>query len=130
MNVTMDVNGATELVRAMDRLPEQIRAAAADARYAEALAILAASQELVPVRTGLLKSTGQVELEGSARDADAPLHITYGQNGIAPYALVVHERTDTFHPHGQHHFLSEPFYAASEGMAERIAAAIRQALGG
>ena len=33
------------------------------------------------------------------------------------------------HPHGgQHHYLSEPFYAATAGMTTRLAAAIGPAL--
>jgi len=116
-----------QVVQALQQLPAAFSAAIAQAIYEEALRIMAASQPLVPVDTGLLRSSGRVETE-NVPGPDAVVKLSYGGNGQAPYAIYVHERTGLNHPVGQDHFLSAPFYAATAGMAERLAASIREHL--
>jgi hypothetical protein len=55
------------------------------------------------------------------RQADGA-DVRYGAFGLVPYALVVHERTDTHHPVGQHHYLSAVVLQATGDMAGRLAA--------
>lgn len=123
-----DEPGADILLRNLGTLTPHLIAGLAVALYEEATRIMAASQPLVPVLTGLLRSTGAVETEGTPA-SDPVVALSYGGKGLAPYAGVVHERTDTHHPVGQHHYLSEPFFAATAGMEERLSATIRRHLG-
>jgi len=78
--------------------------------------------------TGLLRSTGRVETE-NAPGAEAVVKLSYGGNGLAPYAIYVHERLDLHHPVGSAKFLQIPFFEATQGMTERLAASMRQHLG-
>jgi hypothetical protein len=125
----LDLEGIEGLQQKLATMPAGVLAAAAQAIYEEATRIMAASQPLVPVDTGLLKSTGRVETE-SAPGPESVVKLSYGGNGLAPYAAVVHFRTDVHHPVGQAFYLQQPFFEATQGMAERLAAAIRQHLGG
>jgi hypothetical protein len=69
--------------------------------------------------TGLLVSSGMVEAQGDGAD------IRYGGHGLAFYAALVHEWVEQNHPNGgQHHYLSQPFLAATGDMAQRLAADI------
>ena len=89
------------------RLP----AAIADLNRGNALAILAASQPLVPVDTGALKRSGRVK--PAAKGASA---LIYGGSGFTnprtkrkiDYAGVVHYRLDVKHPVGQAQFVGQP----------------------
>jgi len=48
----------------------------------------------------------------------------YGQ-GLAPYAARIEFDVTLNHPHGgQAHFLQQPLFAATNGFAQRIAAAL------
>jgi hypothetical protein len=123
-----DIVGLENVIQRFQGLPRRVLEAASKALYEEALRIMAASQPLVPVDTGLLRSTGRVETE-NAPGPEAVVKLSYGGNGLAGYAVVVHERTDVNHPVGQHHYLSQPFFEATAGMAERLAASIRTHLG-
>jgi hypothetical protein len=123
-----DLEGFPALEQRLTALPSAAYEAIARALYAEATDIMAKSQPLVPIDTGLLRSTGVVETEG-VPGAEAVVKLSYGGGGIAPYAIWVHENTAAHHPVGQSHFLSEVFYAATAGMQERLAQAIRAALG-
>jgi hypothetical protein len=122
--VTVELIGIQELSQAFGRLAAQAGRAMVQAVQAEAERILEASQPLVPVDTGNLRSTGTV-----LRDAHGA-EIRYGGFGAAPYSIVVHERTDVRHPVGQHHFLSQPVFEATADMAQRLAQDVAHALRG
>jgi hypothetical protein len=113
---TLELQGLPQLQAAFQRLAGQGQQALIQALQAEAERLLEESLPLVPIDTGLLVSTGMVEAQPAGAD------IRYGGHGLAPYALVVHERTDTHHPVGQHHYLSAPVLAATGDMAQRLAA--------
>lgn len=116
--ISIEITGIQALQQALAHLATQGARAMVQAVQAEAERILDASQPLVPVDTGLLLSTGLVEQTHDGAE------ISYGGKGLAPYALVVHERTDTHHPVGQHHYLSQPVFAATADMAQRLAAEV------
>jgi hypothetical protein len=120
--------GVDAVLRALERLPARIEEGMVIALYQEGKRILEASQPLVPVLTGLLKSTGAVETE-STLGQSAVVAISYGGKGLANYAAAVHERTEPHHPVGQHHFLSQPFFEATSDMQERLTTTIRRHLG-
>jgi hypothetical protein len=113
----LDLQGLPQLIHALQRLVTQAPPAFQAASEAEADRILEASYPLVPVDTGALVSSGTVEATADGAD------IRYGNHGAVPYALIVHESTEMNHPRGgEHHFLSGPFFAATDGMTARLAA--------
>jgi hypothetical protein len=126
----IEITGIDVVLQHLQALGPQALEAARLALAAEAQTILAASESLVPVLTGLLRATGEVEmpvLEGTT----VSVAIRYGGNGLADYAALIEFDHTMNHPRGgQAGYLSQPFYAAEAGMAERLAATIRQALGG
>ena len=124
----LDISGIEGLQQQIATMPTRVLEAASKALYEEATRIMAASQPLVPVDTGMLRSTGRVETENTP-GADAVVTLSYGGNGLAPYAIYVHERLDLNHPVGSAKFLQIPFFEATSGMAERLAASIRAHLG-
>lgn len=129
MSFSLDVTGIDTVLQAFQALSARLQAAAASALQEEADRILAVSQTLVPVDTGALHASGEIEppiLTGTA----VSLLLRYGAHGRVPYAARIHEDTLLNHPRGgQAHYLSQPVYAATDGMATRVAAAIRQAVG-
>lgn len=85
------------------RLPELLRAALA----AELQPVFDESQELVPVLTQVLKTTGYVETAVSG--AIAAGRIGYGPGGAESYATLQHENLGFAHPRGgQAKFVEEP----------------------
>lgn len=123
----IQVDGMDTVRQALAGLGAHAQPALARALYEEALAIMEKSQGLCPVDTGLLRSTGRVETE-NAPGPGASVKLSYGGNGLAPYAAVVHENVAARHPVGTHHFLSQPLYEATAGMAQRLAASLQAQL--
>ena len=103
-------------------------AAGANQIHKEAETILAVSQNLVPVDTGLLQSSGTVEGPFLRGQRAVVVQIIYGGIMI-DYATDQHENLDYHHERGrQAHFLSEPFSIAEVGMATRVAAGMKRDL--
>lgn len=78
--------------------------------------IFAESQELVPVLTGALKSSGRIveDPEGN--------YIAYGDDlGGVDYATYVHEDLTAFHPNGQAKYLEIPMLHNAQLLQELIA---------
>lgn len=98
-----------------------------EALFAEGHGIIVQSQELVPVDTGLLRSTARVERPLITR-ASVEVEVSFGAGGIAPYAAIVHFDTEAFHPVGQSHYLQQPLFQATNGFAQRIANDLKGAL--
>lgn len=100
------VEGVAELKRALAAHHTEIRKAAAQALYATGTKIANKSGQLVPIDTGNLRSTRNVEFDDGL---DMSVSITYGDTAT-PYAIVQHERTDYRHRGGrQAKYLEEPF---------------------
>jgi len=130
MSASVEITGVTMILQVLGTLPARVHEATQTALLQEGNQIMGVSQRLVPIDTGLLRSTGAVRPGESPQSQDVVVELSYGGEGLAPYAARQHEDTSYHHDIGQSHYLSEPLYAATEGMAERLAAAIRQALGG
>jgi hypothetical protein len=141
----LNLTGIDGLQQQLARLPTLVMIAALHALREEAVRILAASQLLVPVSPGevpigpratggghatpahapgFLRSTGEV-----AEEEPGIITIRYGGHGAAPYALIQHEHLGYRHTTGQAKYLQQPFFEATSGMAERLAASIRTHLG-
>ena len=111
------------------RLPDAIK----DLNRGNALAILEASQPLVPVDTGALKSSGRVE---PAPKGAAVL--VYGGGGftnprtnrVIDYAGVVHYRKGVKHPVGQDQYVGQPLRTERQERKKATARAMRKWLKG
>lgn len=125
----IDLEGLDAVGQRLRTVVTQMAQAAPTAAVREGQQIMETSQALVPVDTGLLRSTGHVALL-SAYQA-VVVELSYGLGGTAEYAARVEFDTEMNHPRGgQSHFLSEPFFAATDGMLARMAASIRTQMGG
>ena len=111
------------------RLPDAIK----DLNRGNALAILEASQPLVPVDTGALKRSGRVK---PARKGASLL--IYGGGGFTnpktkrkiDYAGYVHYRKDVKHPVGQAQFVGQPLRTERMKRVQATARAMRKWLKG
>ena len=109
-----------KLAAVRKRLPDAIK----DLNRGNALAILAASQPLVPVDTGALKRSGRVE--------DAPKGaavLVYG-GGKIDYAGYVHYRLNVNHPVGQAQYVGQPLRTERPERKKATARAMRKWLEG
>lgn len=128
--IQLDIQGLDAVQHRIETVIQQMRTAAPNALYEEGNRIMGVSVGLVPVDTGLLRSTAHVETP-RLDSQGVVVELRYGSHGTADYAAIVHEDTSMNHPNGgQSHFLSEPFFAATAGMVERLALAIRSQMGG
>lgn len=125
----IDIQGLDQVQDRLRTVLAQIGQAAPRALFEEGSRIMNLSHDLVPIDTGLLRSTGYVAqpvLDGQG----ATVELSYGARGMAPYAPIIEFDTAMNHPRGgQALYLSEPFFAAPAHMLERLATAIRTAMG-
>jgi hypothetical protein len=118
--VTLEVTGVPEVLQRLTALGNALPRELLLAVDTEANAILEASHPLVPVDTGQLVSSGTVRSDAQGSE------VRYGNFGAVPYAAIQHFNTDYNHPQGgQAFYLAQPFFAATAGMLERLAAALR-----
>lgn len=77
------------------------------------------SQELVPVKTGVLKASGYIETRRRGRGGNQVIgEVGYGKGNIPPYTVFVHENLDVHHaPPTQAKFLEQ---AADEHIADML----------
>ena len=122
--ISFTIEGLPAVLQHLGIVVAEAGAATYAAVEQEAKDILAASKPLVPYKSGDLHDSGEVEMTGLP-GGEIVAVISYGGHGAVPYAAIQHEDTTFNHPVGQHHYLSEPFYAATGGMLERLAARIR-----
>lgn len=129
MRITYELSG----MEALDALPqaglEAVVPALSQTLYREAEAVMAESKRIVPVETGALRASGQVqppEVEGTR----VSVRMGYG-NAAVPYAVYVHERLDLKHkPPTQAKFLEIPARAKAIELglvlADKVASALRR----
>lgn len=79
------LRGLQKTLQNIERLKKDLEIGASNGVELAANKILAKSQEIVPVQTGNLASSGSVEVDGSQA------RVVY----TAPYALDVHERQES-----------------------------------
>ena len=91
----------------------------AGALFLEGEQIMAKSKRIVPVATGALRASGNVQ---PPEVVGKRVRIVLGYGGAAaPYAVFVHERPATHAPPTQWKYLEQPMNEAIPGMARRIA---------
>lgn len=129
-----EVTGIDVVVQRLTQIAATMPMLGGIALQQEAEAILEASQPLVPIETGALKSSGVVD-DVVIQGQTVQTAVRYGGKGgenftrnPEEYAYWVHEITTYHHPIGRDHFLSEPLFAATSGMLARIAQQLSNAL--
>ncbi|MFZ5852312.1 MAG: hypothetical protein ACOYY2_13090 [Actinomycetota bacterium] len=121
MSVRVDLDGDAALLRVLASGGQAAARLVPKTLHAEASEAFADSQEQVPVRYGVLKSSGWVSAPTSTADG---VEVTIGYGGAArAYALVVHETHPT-----RAKYLEGPVLRRADGLAERIAAEVASAL--
>jgi hypothetical protein len=124
--ITLTLDGLAEVTQHLQRLIPAPIPPLREALRTEGNQIIRVANTLVPIDTGLLRSTGHVE-EPVQQGPVVSVRLGYGQ-GIAPYAAVVHWDVTVNHPIGQSHYLQQPLFQATNGFAQRIAAALQGTL--
>ena len=125
--ITITLTGMADVTQQLQRLVTAPLAATGEALYEEGNRIMGQSVQLVPIDTGLLRSTSHVERPVTT-GARVEVELSYGSHGVAPYAAIVHWDVTVNHPHGQSHYLQAPLFQATNGFAQRIAAALQGSL--
>ena len=127
MTIQLDITGIVDVTQKLQRFVSAPIPPLKEALRTEGNHIIRVANTLVPVDTGLLRSTGHVTQpvqEGSV----VSVSLGYGQ-GIAEYAAIVHFDSTMNHPHGgQAFYLQQPLFQATAGFTQRIATALRPAL--
>jgi hypothetical protein len=122
--ISLDLQGIAQVTQQLQRLVTAPLPAVGEALYEEGNRIMGQSVQLVPVDTGLLRSTSHVARPVTT-GARVEVELSYGSHGTAPYAALVEFDVTMNHPHGgQSHYLQAPLFAATQGFAQRLAAAI------
>lgn len=128
MRFRLKVQGLDAVIEAVRRAGERGRDAMRRALRAEGETIMTAAKLETPVDFGTLRSTGHIS---QPLDVAHGAEITLAFGGpAAPYAVVQHERLDYRHTVGKAKYLEDPAKAAQQGMAERLAAVVAQAVEG
>lgn len=115
------VKNLEPLMEAFHRAGQQAPMLAARALYEEAQEAFLLSQEVVPVRFGVLKASGEVHFP-SIKGTKAYCSITYGGPSV-PYAMYVHEIPPSRAKHDpptRWKYLENPVRVYAQGMAERM----------
>lgn len=117
----MKLIGGKDFTKVLKNIEKGTPRKLADALLDEAQTVFEASQVLVPVDTGLLKSTGQVHDPEVTAGGNVEVEISYGSDAT-PYAVFVHERLDVHHDAPtQAKFLEQPFEIAKSNLDRRLA---------
>jgi hypothetical protein len=120
MKIEVELKGQQEMVRAFKMLGANGPKAMGAALWKEGNNIMNAAKEITPVKFGVLKNSGIVNLPEISGDT---VSVTMGFGGAASdYAVLQHEEASFYHtPPTQYKFLEQPFKEAQDGMEVRIA---------
>lgn len=125
---SVEVTGLDTVMQNLARLATLPLTRVGDALYEEGNRIMGESVQLVPVDTGLLRSTAHVARPETA-GSRVEVELRYGGHGTAPYAAQVHNDSTMNHPHGgQAFYLQAAVFAATAGFTERLVAGVASAL--
>jgi len=127
---TISLHGFPKFRATMSRIHAESKMSLAAALYEEGVGIINESKETknVPVKSGLLKSTGHVMLPQTEGDR-LVVWLGYGNN-MCNYAKVQHEGKFNHPRGGRRHFLLIPAQNAARTMGPRIARKIGKKIEG
>jgi hypothetical protein len=112
--ITIELAGVPVVRDILRRAALNSGALAGAALYQEGLKMMAVSQRQVPVRLGVLRSTGTVHAPQRRGSSSIEVLLTYG-GPAAPYAWVQHERLHLRHDAPtKAKYLEDPVLAASD----------------
>lgn len=125
--IQVELQGLPVLQQRLAQLLAQTTPAISEGLYRAGNDIMGESVRLVPIDTGLLRSTAHVETP-QPQGASIVVQLSYGGHGLAPYAVRQHFDTTLHHPNGgQAFYLQAPLYAAVATIAQYLATSVRTA---
>lgn len=122
--VTVDMDKAMAALKKVGLDAPEITAKAA---YMDLEKTMTISKQQVPVDTGVLRASGTVD-KPEVNGEDWSVTLGYG-GAAAGYAIYVHENLSARHTVGNAKYLEKPLTERTGGMAERMAADIRNEYG-
>jgi hypothetical protein len=130
----IEIKGLDRLQKIVDQAGDKALTAIAQGLYLEAQMAFNESQTLVPIDTGILKSSGHIT---SPKMDENSVEITIAYGGPATsYAFFVHERIyapsgkKVYHkPPTRAKYLEIPVKRRAKGMSGRLAVFIKRAIG-
>jgi hypothetical protein len=125
IDITVDVQGAKLIARALKQAANLSPKAMGAGLYAAGNDIMRLSKRLVPVDLGTLKGSGYVTLPDTSGDS-AEIEVGYG-GPAASYAVEQHERTEFSHPVGQAKYLQDAVDQTLRSLPAKIAAVSNRA---
>lgn len=117
----IQIMGMEQIRKRAKKWDKEIREAAKEALYDEALLTLEESNTDVPVDTGNLRASGYVKRPNRLGN----VHIGYA----AGYATYVHENLEAYHPVGKAKFLEDVIKKRRKGFMGRIRYSIKRKTG-
>lgn len=119
MAVTLQIEGADQLLARLQRARKDSIRIIGPALYAEAWLIMADSKHIVPFEQGTLSGSGTVFAPEYTANS---VTVRLGYGGAAQaYAVVQHERTDFRHAQGrQAKYLLTPMVSAAKVLTSRL----------
>lgn len=124
MVIGVQVIGVDKLMAKLNKMGKDANKAMAAAIYQQGEKIMSMSKVLVPVKTGVLRSSGHVQ-KPKVTKTGSTVNLGYGGSGIA-YAVVQHEVMWYKHTHGEAKYLERPAIRQSRVMGKQIAATLRK----
>lgn len=124
--IQTDLQGIPAMQHKLAQIIALTPPAAGEGLYRAGNDIMGESVRLVPILTGLLRSTAHVT-RPDQQGMTVVVQLSYGGHGTADYAVPVHFRTDVNHPTGQAFYLQQPLYAALATIAQQLAQSLRLA---
>jgi hypothetical protein len=127
-DVTATFHGVDEFRNNLRKLKGGLRAGVQRELYADTVAVMAESQEIVPYRTGELHDSGEVDRPVTT-GSGIHVKLHYGSPTVR-YALKQHEDLQLQHPNGgQPKFLETPLRKwTAKGPADVVKRALKDAL--
>jgi hypothetical protein len=114
----------SELVAGLHAAQQAVDQAADEGLLAAARQVLSAAEQVVPIESHGLESSGRAAIVGEHKAA-----VGFGSGDSAPYAIIQHENLSLQHDAGRTgHFLSGPLIANADNVGKTIAAHIKQVL--
>lgn len=111
--------GVAEVQRQLRKYGRAANGALASGLYQEGEKIMSTSKTEVPVRDGILRSTGHTD---PPKEEHGIVLVELGYGGpAAPYAPAQHERLDYRHTVGKARYLADPADAAAPHIPRNVA---------
>ena len=123
---SVKIFGEKQIKAKMAAVANRVHTAVGVALYNEGLIEMAESMARTPVKTGALRGS-HITRHPEYRGQDVSVTIEVG-GPAAPYAVVVHEDLEAFHPTGQAKYLESTIMQSAPFMLDRISKRLKAAL--